>query len=96
MPAAAHERAPGLVEQAGDLGRRDRDRQRAGVDAALVEQVADQAPHVVGLRVDDAEELDSSAPGSNAREAPSTVAVEPLIEVNGARGDLRMRQRTHV
>ena len=48
---------PGLVHQRGELGGLGRDRQRAGVDAPGVEQVADQAVHAVGLLVDDAEEL---------------------------------------
>ena len=56
-PAAADERPAGLVHQRGNLRGLGRDRQRAGVDAPGVEQVADQAVHAVGLLVDDAEEL---------------------------------------
>ena len=56
-PAAAEERAAGLIHQRGDIRGLGRDRQRAGVDAPGVEQVADQAVHAVGLLVDDAEEL---------------------------------------
>ena len=56
-PAAADERAARLVHQHGDIRRLGRDRQRTGVDAPGVEQVADQAVPAVGLLVDDAEEL---------------------------------------
>ena len=55
--AAAHEGRPGPVDQGGDLRRLGVDRQRARVDAPRVEEVADEAVHVIGLRVDDAEEL---------------------------------------
>ena len=68
-PAAADERAAGLVHQRGDLGGLGRDRQRAGVDAPGVEQVADQAVHAVGLLVDDAEELRHLGRADDARGA---------------------------
>ena len=42
-PAAADERAARLVHQHGDIRRLGRDRQRAGVDAPGVEQVADRS-----------------------------------------------------
>ena len=59
MPAsAAQEGAPGLVHQARQLRRLRRHRQRAGLDAALVQQVRDEAPHVIGLSIDDPEELE--------------------------------------
>ena len=53
--AAAHEGAARLVYQRRHLGRLGRDRQRARLDAPGIEQVADQAVHLVGLPVDDAE-----------------------------------------
>ena len=56
-PAAAQEGAAGLVHQARHLRGLGSDRERAGLDAPRVQQVADQAPHVVGLLVDDPEEL---------------------------------------
>ena len=56
-PAAADERAAGLVHQRGDIRGLGRDRQRPGFDAPGVEQVANQVVHAVGLLVDDAEEL---------------------------------------
>ena len=58
MPgAAAQEGVPGPVHQARDLRRFGGYRERARVDAPDIQQVADQAAHVVGLLVDDAEEL---------------------------------------
>ena len=68
-PAAAHERAPGLVHQRGDLRGLGRDRQRPGFDAPGVEQVANQVVHAVGLLVDDAEELRHLGRSENARGA---------------------------
>ena len=47
-----------LVDQGGDVRGLRRDGERAGLDAAGIEQVADEALHVVGLSVDDAEELE--------------------------------------
>ena len=55
--AAAQEGAPRLLHQLGQLRRLGRNRERARVDAARIEQVADQAAHVSGLLVDDAKEL---------------------------------------
>ena len=58
VPAApAQERVPGLVHQASDLRGLGNDRQRARLDAARIQQVVDQAVHVIGLLFDDAEEL---------------------------------------
>ena len=59
MPAAsAQERVPGLVHQSGHLRGLGDDRQGAGLDAPRIQQVADQAAHVIGLLVDDPEELE--------------------------------------
>ena len=44
--AAAQQGLPGLIHQAGHLRRLERDRQRAGLDAPLIQQVGDQAAHV--------------------------------------------------
>ena len=55
--AAAQEGVAGLLHQVGDVGRLRGHREGAGVDAPGIQQVADQAAHVVGLVVDDAEEL---------------------------------------
>ena len=55
--AAAQVRVPGLVHQRPNLRGQGRDRQLAGVDEARVQEVADEAPHVVRLLVDDPEEL---------------------------------------
>ena len=58
MPsAAAQERVPGLVDQRGHVGGLGVHRQRARLDAPHVQQIADQAVHVVGLLLDDPEEL---------------------------------------
>ena len=58
MPgAAAQERGPGPVDQAGQLRGFRRHRERAGVDAPRIEKVADEAAHVIGLLDDDAGEL---------------------------------------
>ena len=54
---AAQEGAARLVHQRGDLRRLRRHRQRTGHDSPVVEQVADQTAHVVGLLVNDAVEL---------------------------------------
>ena len=61
-PAAARERAPGPFDQVGQIDRPRRDGQRAGLEAAHVEQVADQTPHVVRLILDDPEELQHLRP----------------------------------
>ena len=55
--AAAEEGVAGLFHQVGDVGRLRGHREGAGVDPPGIQQVADQAAHVVGLVVDDAEEL---------------------------------------
>ena len=55
--AAAEERVPRPVHQAGHLRRLRRDRQRARLDTPRIQQVADEVDHVVGLLVDDPEEL---------------------------------------
>ena len=55
--AAAQERVPCPFHQGGHLRGLGRDRQRARLDAPRIEQIADEAAHVVGLLVDDAEEL---------------------------------------
>ena len=56
-PAAAGGGAARPLDRLGGLGRPGRDRERAGVDAAGVEQAADEAVHVAGLLDDDAVEL---------------------------------------
>ena len=55
--AAAQEGVPRPVHQAGYLRRLRSDRQRARLDTSRIQQVADQADHVVGLIVDDPVEL---------------------------------------
>ena len=55
--AAAQEGVPGPVHQGRDVDRLGVYRERARVDAPDIQQVADQAAHVIGLIVDDAEEL---------------------------------------
>ena len=55
--AAVLERLARLLHQPGDAGGDRRERERSRLDAARVEQVADQALHPVGLLVDDPEEL---------------------------------------
>ena len=55
--AAAEEGVAGLVHQDSQRHRLGRYRQSSGLDAARVQQVADQAVHVIGLLVDDAEKL---------------------------------------
>ena len=55
--AAAQESPPGLLHEPGHLRRLDGDRQGARLDAPLVQQVGDQAAHLIGLLVDDPEEL---------------------------------------
>ena len=72
ITAAGDEGAFGLVHQAGHLRRFERDRQRAHLDAPLVQQVAE---HLVGLLVDDTEEL-ARLGQVRAREAPSTAVAE--------------------
>ena len=47
---------PGLVHEAGDFRRLGGNRQRAGLDTPLVQQVRNEADHVIGLLVDDPEE----------------------------------------
>ena len=59
VPAsAAQEGGAGPVHQRGHVHRLGRDRERARLDAPRVQEVRDQAAHVVGLPVDDAEELE--------------------------------------
>ena len=55
--AAAQEGVPGPLHQARDRRRFGGYRERPRVDAPDIEQVADQPAHVIGLLVDDAEEL---------------------------------------
>ena len=55
--AAAVERPPRTFHQRGHVGGFGCHGQRAGFDASGIEQVSDQAVHVVGLLFDDAEEL---------------------------------------
>ena len=83
-PAPAQKRVPGLVHQAGDLGRLGRDRQRARLDSPLLYQVADHAAYVIGLLLDDRKHCVVSV-GSSAGEAPSTEAAEPLLALSGVR-----------
>ena len=45
--AAAQEGGPGPVDQRGDVRRLGRDRERARLDAPRVQEVRDQAAHVV-------------------------------------------------
>ena len=56
--AAAQERLSCLVHQGRQIRGYGCDRQRARLDPRHVEKVADQAPHVIGLLVDDPEELE--------------------------------------
>ena len=56
--AAGYERGAGLVDQRSDVRGLGLDGERPRLDASRVEQISDQAPHVVGPAVDDAEELD--------------------------------------
>ena len=56
--AAAQEGVPRLVHQGGDLGGLGGDRQRARLDAPRIQQGADETLHVIGLPVDDPEELE--------------------------------------
>ena len=60
---AGQERGAGLVDERGDVRGLGRDGERPRLDAARVEEVRDQAPHAVGLPVDDAEELAHLGPG---------------------------------
>ena len=62
-PVAAEEGIPRPLHQLGHLRGLGRDRERARIDAARVEQVTDEAPHVVGLLDDDAVELAHPRPG---------------------------------
>ena len=55
--AAANEGVASLVYQAGHSGRLGSHRQRAGLHAPRVQQIADQVAHVIGLLINDAEEL---------------------------------------
>ena len=85
VPAATgNERGSRRVRQRDHPGAFRVHRQRARLDATGVEQVADQPLHVIGLPVDDPEELQHLLRGS-AGEAPSTAAAEPLMAANGAR-----------
>ena len=56
-PAATDEGVPRPLHQLGQLRGLRRDRERAGIDAAGIEKVADQAAHMAGLLEDDAVEL---------------------------------------
>ena len=56
--AAADESIASLVNQADHPGRLWGNRQCAGPDAPCIQQIADQIAHVIGLLVNDAEELD--------------------------------------
>ena len=68
VPAsAAQERGPGLVHQRGHVGGLGCDGERARLDASRVQQVRDEAPHVVGLAVDEAKELQHLGPGRDRR-----------------------------
>ena len=60
---AGQERGAGPVDERGDVRGLGRDGERPRLDAARVEEVRDQAPHAVGLPVDDAEELAHLGPG---------------------------------
>ena len=55
--AAAQKRAPRVFHQSDDRRGLGRDRERARLDAAGVEQVTDEAAHVIGLLGDEAVEL---------------------------------------
>ena len=58
MPAAAaQEGVPRPLHQGRDVDRLGGHRERARVDAPDIQQVADQPTHVIGLLVDDAQEL---------------------------------------
>ena len=54
---AAEERLPGLIHHDGQIRRRGGHRERARLDVRGVKQVADQRAHLIGLLVDDAEQL---------------------------------------
>ena len=59
MPAAsAQEGLPGLLHQARHVRRLGGDRQRARLDVPRIQQVADQAAHLIGLLGDDPEKLE--------------------------------------
>ena len=58
VPAfSTQEHVPGLFHQPGHLRGLGADRQRARLDATRIQQIVDQAVHVIGLVIDDAEEL---------------------------------------
>ena len=63
----AQERGSGLVDERRELGWRGIYGQGAGFDASDVEQIADESAHLVGLLVDDAEELAQLRPVEFAR-----------------------------
>ena len=67
--AAGQEGRPGAVDQRGDARGLGAHRERARLDAPGVEQVRDQAAHVVGLAVDDAQELKHLGRGRGGRGA---------------------------
>ena len=70
VPAApAQEGVAGLVHQTGDIGGLGGHRQGAGFDAPGIQQVADQAPHVIGLLVNEPEELNHLGRGRDGRGA---------------------------
>ena len=56
--AAAQEGLPGLLHQARHVRRLRSDRQRARLDVPRIQQVADQAAHLIGLLVNDLKKLE--------------------------------------
>ena len=67
----AQEGVAGLIHQPGQSRRFGLHRQGAGLDAGHVQQVVDQAPHVIGLLVDDAKEEAPSRPDPGRRGRPA-------------------------
>ena len=65
--AAARKRGPGPIPEQGHPGGLRRQGERARLDAAHVEQVRDQAAHVIGVPVDEPEELEHLCPGCSRR-----------------------------
>ena len=57
LPSTCTIRSRSAITQGDHLGRLGRDRQRSGLDAGHVQQVADQQVHLAHLSDDDAEEL---------------------------------------
>ena len=64
---AGQEGGPGLVDQRGDARGLGVDGERARLDAPRVEEVGDEAVHMVGLGVDDADELEHLGTGRGPR-----------------------------